>query len=250
VNEAAEIIKSGAFDKLADLMHKFLGPTVEEFGLLLGDKARVYRVRNLCKVAEKTKRILEEASLPSNPVPPRVLLPIIEASSIEDNEDLQQLWAGLLASASERSDSLSPSFVETLKQLTPNEAKVLACSFDFISIYASAGMGTVQNLYSHLNHLFPQIEETDFNLMIESFERLGLFRRQFDLVPPNPSLELYRQLFSDPPTNYNYVGKSARQEDLPELAYSLEFTLYGAQFMEACRGPRNGEVFIPEPDTY
>lgn len=49
----------------------------------------------------------------------------MEASSIEDNEALQDMWAGLLATASQDTDAVSPSFVETLKQLTPAEARYL-----------------------------------------------------------------------------------------------------------------------------
>jgi abortive infection alpha-like protein len=52
-------------------------------------------------------------------------LPIIEACSVEDNETLQDVWAGLLATASQDTDAISPSFVETVKQLTPDEARYL-----------------------------------------------------------------------------------------------------------------------------
>jgi hypothetical protein len=49
----------------------------------------------------------------------------MEASSVEDNETLQDMWAGLLATASQETDAVWPSFVETLKQLTPDEARYL-----------------------------------------------------------------------------------------------------------------------------
>ncbi|WP_211256505.1 Abi-alpha family protein [Edaphobacter aggregans] len=58
-------------------------------------------------------------------MPPRLFLPILEASSVEGDETLQDLWAGLLATASQQTDSVSPSFIETLKQLTPDEARQL-----------------------------------------------------------------------------------------------------------------------------
>jgi len=79
----------------------------------------------LVKTLRKTERILREAGLPANAVPTRLLFPIVDASSIEDDETLQEMWAGLLATASQQTDSVSPSFIETLKQLTPDDARHL-----------------------------------------------------------------------------------------------------------------------------
>jgi hypothetical protein len=79
VNESGEIIKSGAFGKLADLIYKLAGPVSEEVGLLMADKMKAYRVQNWVKVVHKTKRILAEARLPPKAVPPRLFLPIFEA---------------------------------------------------------------------------------------------------------------------------------------------------------------------------
>ena len=88
----------------------------------------VYRVKNLIQTVQKTKRMLKEACLPESAVPPRLFLSIMEACSVEDNESLQDMWAGLLASASEHTDAISPSFIETLKQLNPDEGRCLKLS--------------------------------------------------------------------------------------------------------------------------
>src|SRR5690348_1104433 len=123
MNEASEIIKSGAAEKIADLVNKLAGPLAEEAGLMLGDKVRVHRVKNWIATTQKTERLLREAGVSPRAVPPRLFLPIMEACSVEDNETLQDMWAGLLASASRKPDDVSPSFVETLKQLVPHEAR-------------------------------------------------------------------------------------------------------------------------------
>ena len=92
-----EIIKSGAMANLIDLLKTLAGPALEEVGAIIADNARVYRVKNLLRTTEKTKRILQDAGLPPNPVPTRLLLPILDTCSVEDNDDLQECWAGLLA---------------------------------------------------------------------------------------------------------------------------------------------------------
>src|SRR5579864_2267140 len=75
MSEAGEIIKSGAADKLADIIHKLAGPMAEEIGLLMADTIKVYRVKNWLKVAEKTQALLGKAKLPPTAVPPRLFLP-------------------------------------------------------------------------------------------------------------------------------------------------------------------------------
>jgi hypothetical protein len=130
--QTAELIKSDAGGKIADLINRLAGPLADEFGMMLGDTARVFRVKNWVRTVQKTERILEQAGLPLKAVPPRLFLPISEACSVEEDESLQQMWAGLLATASQQADAVSPSFVETLKQLTPDEARYLNDLYDYM----------------------------------------------------------------------------------------------------------------------
>jgi hypothetical protein len=125
MTDEGDIVTSGAGEKIGDLVNKLAGPLAEEVGMMLGDKIRVYRVKNWIKTCQKTEHVLRDAGLPANAVPPRLFLPIMEAASVEDNETIQDMRAGLLATASQDTDAVSPSFVETLKQLTPAEARYL-----------------------------------------------------------------------------------------------------------------------------
>ncbi|MGD0546975.1 MAG: Abi-alpha family protein [Terracidiphilus sp.] len=236
MNNAVEIVKSSAFDKLADIIHKLAGPMAEELGFMMGDKVRAYRVSNWVNVVRKTEKILAEANLPPKAVPPRMFIPILEASSIENDETLQDLWAGLLASASEEADSLSPSFIETLKQLTPGEAVTLESLYDYSQSIADTahGMPDLINWFS----LSPSIEAN--RLAVESFIRIGIIWRHYDL---QSGYEIFHQSngLSGQTGFEAYAGEPLRIGigDLPILTYGLEFTEYGIRFMQACQGPKN-----------
>ena len=65
--------------------------------MMLGDKVRVYRVKNWINTVRKTERLLREAGLSANALPPRLFLPIMEACSAEDNETLQEYAGGSLS---------------------------------------------------------------------------------------------------------------------------------------------------------
>ena len=73
------------------------------------------------------KRIIHAAGFEPNSVAPHLLFPILEAASLQEDEELQDRWACLLANAARpgRADDVLPSFVEVLKQLSPFEAQCL-----------------------------------------------------------------------------------------------------------------------------
>jgi hypothetical protein len=236
MNEAIEIIKSGAVDKFADILHKLAGPMAEELGLILGDKVRAYRQRNLSDVVQKTGTKLAQASLPLKAVPTRLLLPIIEASSLENDGTLQSLWAGLLASASAESDSLSPSFIETLKQLTPSEAVALESLYSYSQSVPETA-GETANLSQWLgSNKSPEADQ----LAAESFERLGIIRRHYDLLS-DYEFFLKSSGLKGQEAFYAFASQPMRVEDRPHLTHRLEFTDFGIRFMQACRGPRAKE---------
>ena len=221
MNDIAEVVKSGAFDEAIDLLHKLAGPMFDEFGAMLGDTVRVHRVKNLIKTFQVTERLLRDSGLQANAVPLRLLLPIIESSSIEDNDSLQELWAGLLATASQQADSVSPSFVETLKQLTPDEARHLKHVCE-----------TLQN--SRKNKLtanspitpyaFTKTWGAPIGVSADTFERLGLVRREFDV-------RLWDR--SGPPS----TSKEAVDSMKPEVRYQFVFTQYAVNFLAVFEGP-------------
>jgi len=96
MSEIEGIVAKEASKLAVDLLRRLAGPAADQVGLMLGDKAWEYRANNLIKIARRLQRKLSELGLPANAVPPRLLLPIIENCSVEDDETLQEMWAGLL----------------------------------------------------------------------------------------------------------------------------------------------------------
>jgi len=218
----SEIVRSSAADKMADLIHKLAGPMSEEFGLMLGDKVRAYRGKNLASIMHKTQRILADAGRVANAVPARLLLPIMDASSLEDADVLQELWAGLLATASQEMDAVSPSFVETLKQLTPHEAQ----HFEKIVLESvrEANRETI---------------EEDMDLALWAFGIARWHRAPTDFtVPPGVHSDNYERLGL---IGRKYVAGSefdrSYQKVETELGYWFVFTSYAVRFLRACHGP-------------
>lgn len=210
-------------DRVTDLIQKLAGPMVEEVGLMFGDKVKYYRVKNWIETAQKTERILRDARLPPNAVPPRLLLPIIEGSSLENDDSLQELWAGLLASASQQTDLVSPSFVETLKQLTPAEARHLERIYKNLSDHRD---GKLTRKVPINPYMFTERGGTPPEVSADTFERLGLIRRDYDVKMQNPNRSMPLDSIED-----------AIDSISAEMRYKFVLTNYAIKFLKACHGP-------------
>jgi hypothetical protein len=85
-------------------------------------KRRVERASGLVQDAATA---VSESRQEPQPVPPRVLIPILERRSLEDDAYLRDRWVALLANAATSPTGLIPSFATILAELSPQEARVL-----------------------------------------------------------------------------------------------------------------------------
>ena len=116
-------------DKIEKFMAKLLGPSIKEFGELFADNVRYRRLKNQIKILNKTREFLEKKGIEPRELNLKTLVPLIEKSSVEEDEILQEKWAKLIANmASSPESGLEPRLINTLSSLSSLEAKIL----DFI----------------------------------------------------------------------------------------------------------------------
>lgn len=127
-------VSKGVLAAVREFALKLLGPAAEQFGLMAGDWARAWRLKNLLAINKKCDRILLEKGI--NPAERRHLsltvgLPLLEKASYHDNDFLQERWAHLIASSlrsedhAESSFSLDITHIEILNQLSQLDCEVL-----------------------------------------------------------------------------------------------------------------------------
>jgi hypothetical protein len=125
---AAVVIKTGVeqlFVPLHQLLDKLLGPAATEVGLGLGDSVKVWRLKRQVRLLQEVKRLLDQSGKDINPIATRLFFPVLEAASIEDDDEMQTRWAALLANEATGVGSVHPSFIELLRQLAPTDARLL-----------------------------------------------------------------------------------------------------------------------------
>lgn len=115
--------------QLSPFFQKVLGESLETVGGIIADWAAFFRYRNLLFIRDRVEEIHSKRKLEgkSISIPPRYAIPLIQAASIEDDPNLREMWAGLIANATDPNKSLNLSklHIETLKSLEPLDASVI-----------------------------------------------------------------------------------------------------------------------------
>lgn len=188
-----------------DFLSKVLGVPAAELGELLGDEIRFWRWRNAVRLLTRAQEIADERGLDPQIVPGRVFFPVLESASMEDEPEMAERWASLLATAATEPDLAAPSYPQVLRQLEPVEARLLD-QLDAarpnrdnwpISTFALEQLAEYESVeWRHLDNL----------------ERLGL-------ITYDPELPGNAEIPDRPPGRTRIVDTS-----------------YGAAFVQACQG--------------
>ncbi|BBE20655.1 hypothetical protein AQPE_4849 [Aquipluma nitroreducens] len=176
VSKAIDTSVKKTFQGIEAFLKSVCAPALDEVGLMLRDKIRYWRLNNILRILEKAKgKINFENDNLQMQAHPRIALAIIENGSLNDNDEIQELWAGLFASSCTPSgqDDENLIFIDLLKQLTSVEAKILnfTCENARKIVYPN-GLVTADDLQSTGNELFRLTGKSDLHSIDRQLDHL------------------------------------------------------------------------------
>src|SRR6266852_1102029 len=227
--QAMELAKEGVknlLEPVKDLVQRLLGPAATEIGLSCGDSFRVWRLKRTVRLLEEVRQIAVEAGLHLKPVAPRLLFPLLESASLEDDEDLHERWVALLTNAAttDYDNEILPCFPDILRQLTTEEAQFLDRAYDQVTTDAEKRRAEIRERNPKAPEdagtaaISGQLLKPVHPIMVENLERLMLVTR--DTVPLSLNDSLTNTF---PPANRLYV------------------TELGRSFVRACHLPKRNQ---------
>jgi hypothetical protein len=217
-----------ALQPIGEMLRKIVGPLADEMGESLGVVAKHYRYKLAVKMYQKTERMLMDAGINPHAVPPRLFLPMIENASMQDDEDLHTRWAALLANAAASPDSVHPSFIEVLRQLTPKDAKLLDELYDSC---VSKGNRSVQPWVGSITWAERDRRTTAGENPEEQFQNLahlGLIATEYDLDGNKIKVRMPRSGVAGVLAGAKVDAKLDSDDYLTDFAF---------RFVLACRAP-------------
>lgn len=113
-------------DLAKDFLNKLIMPSVEETGLLFKDKVTLWRFKNQVSMLNKAKSYCEKNHITIKQISLKLLCPLLEYSSIEEDEVLQEKWSILLSNIVDSDQNIENHvFPYILSQLSTKEFLVL-----------------------------------------------------------------------------------------------------------------------------
>ena len=130
---AAEASKFGTkaletTDKILSFIAKVFNEPAKETSGMLGDSMKFYRWKRQIRIVDKVNKILEDRGTEKTiPIPPKFAIPILQNASLEDEDNLQDIWIRLISNSMDPDfeGELRFAFIEIIKSLNSLDASIL-----------------------------------------------------------------------------------------------------------------------------
>jgi len=142
IADAINTVTKGTVEGASAFLSRICMPAAEEFGLLLKDHVSAWRAKNAINISKKAQDLVEkQVGGLIVMAHPRIVFNTIEHGSWADEDFMQNLWAGLLASSctSDGTDESNLIFINMLSQLTRSQARLINYISETAKIYKSVG---------------------------------------------------------------------------------------------------------------
>jgi hypothetical protein len=187
---------------LTPIIKAILGDAAAELGQRFGDRVRLYRYGRSLDMLKKAEKMAQDAGFTPKAVPIKLLFPLLEGASFEEDEDLHTMWAALLANAAspENAEKVRPGFIAILKQMAPDEARLLNEIYDEELVrpendeHGSTDLGSMIFTREYLDEILRNLQwkETIFELCLERLQSEHLISVDYT----GDEKELYSLTFS------------------------------------------------------
>lgn len=129
IDITSSVVEKG-IDLAKDFLGKLISPAVEETGLLIKDQISSWRFKNQIKVLNKAKDYCEKHNIAPKQVSFKLICPLLEYASLEEEEILQDKWSILISNLVDSEQNIENHvFPYILSQLSLNEYEALEKSF-------------------------------------------------------------------------------------------------------------------------
>ncbi|MCK9224800.1 MAG: DUF4393 domain-containing protein [Candidatus Muirbacterium halophilum] len=130
VEAAANFGSSGLekAEKLGSFFAKVFKEPIQEVAGIIHDKLKYIRWKNILKISDDVEKILKERKVENTKaIPLKLALPLIDNASLEEDQNLQNLWSNLIANAMDPNfeNEIRYGFIDMIKNITPIEAFLL-----------------------------------------------------------------------------------------------------------------------------
>lgn len=180
VQEVAKTVGKGldVAEKVSGFLKMIFGDAFKELGASLHDWCKYFRYTQLLRIQHKVSEIHRERGIEGGvaPIPLRYAIPLIQGASQEDEDTIQDLWAGLIANTTdpERRLTINKVYIQILTALEPLDALLLR----FIVKRGSSNVFQTRSSGLDLDRICEDIDmpKSQLGVSVQNLIRLGCVR--------------------------------------------------------------------------
>ena len=212
-----------------DLLKKLAGSAAEELGLTFRDSLRMFRAKRAVRFLEQFKKTCTNAGIDPRAIKVSLLFDIFEGATLEENDDLQDMWANLLTNAADSRERVlvRSAFPQILRQISKEEAVYLSEMFEVSRrtemFILKAYVPPPFDAFDAGPTAPPKLDAVSY----DNLRRLGLIDVNTETIPAATSTASLDELRAG--------AKTYRV--LTEETYTL--TSLGSALVQACQAPKS-----------
>jgi len=114
--------------KILSFLAKVFNESIEQATGIVSDKLKFLRWQRQIRMVDQVEQILTQRNVSEGrTIPPKFALPMLENASLEEDDELQDMWIRLMANAMDPNfkASFKMAYIEIIKGLTPLDVKIL-----------------------------------------------------------------------------------------------------------------------------
>ncbi len=119
-----------AVSKFGSFIARFISGPLEQGVGIFEDRLKYMRWERQQRLMIRAEKFMQEIGLelPTRAIPLKIAVPLFQGASLEDNDDLQDMWARLLVNAADEKGGIDMKrvYIDILERLTPLEAQILS----------------------------------------------------------------------------------------------------------------------------
>jgi hypothetical protein len=215
--------------KAYEYADQIVKPPLKQIGCLFADKVRYWRYKNQINILAKAKALHEKKGISPHQIPVKTLVNMIEYSSLEEEENMQELWANLLANATNSENPYNDHnrLIHILKELSSDEALILKHLYNLFNEEGIKQFNEefFNDLYKENPEEYPFLskENTEnHSLIIDNLMRLNLIKYLYQTHEFQKHKTLSERLNLN-----NRINKF-------QLSTTIVFTNIGLRLMDEC----------------
>jgi hypothetical protein len=234
-------------DGAEDFLKALLGEAVKETGGMIADQIRFRRFRNQIIIFSKAKELVAISGISPKQINLKTLCPLIEYSSLEEEEPIQNIWANLIANISTQNTEqfLDLKCIAILKEITPNEVLLLNHCFEIFKVEEEKTLERWKQQKSFVdrksvftdNAIFAtwdykeilNMDQDQLDLYTDRLISFGLMKYEQPNLREYKSSEKISDIFSG-----THTSLEMKSYEL-ETSERIIFTTFGLYFVKICK---------------